>query len=400
VHILDSINHRIDRWLTAPVENAAGRMSLYRIVYVLFYLWVIHDRYHDELGLLPDDVWVPVRTMTWLTTRPSPEFFRIIEVGLVIGLFLLLIGYRVRTATIVVFAAGLTLGAFRMSFGKISHSDLFLTIYIPAIMIFSRWGSNYSLDAYLRRRRGEPSVSPNEASWRYAWPMHATIILLGVLFFSSGYLKLIKGQWLSDSQLISNLLLSHNVRAEQMNRFPNVLNPIIAATPLIYVPLRFIPLTFELFYPLAWINRRWRTLFVSTSLVFHAFNVFFLNVVFTPMIITYILFVDWQALYQRSRRYRPHNLFNLERVSSQVLVAASLLLVAVGAFLWYQDIFVRNLFGTYGLINGRLVWFVVAPLALLVQLKTIWQLLGDFSNTLRNQRRNKQRDLTLESNVT
>jgi hypothetical protein len=38
--LLRSINTRINSWLTDPEVNAAGRMSLFRIIYGVFYLWV------------------------------------------------------------------------------------------------------------------------------------------------------------------------------------------------------------------------------------------------------------------------------------------------------------------------------------------------------------------------
>ncbi len=365
-----AVNTAIDRWLTAPEVNAAGRIGLYRIIYGLFYLWTMQPlSYYTAYARLPEDQWDPIATISWLEhSRPAPFLFHIMPLVLVVSLVLLTIGFRTRLATLLVLIAGTFLtGAYYSFTGKVDHGNTFMVVYIPAIMLFSRWGDTYSLDSVLKARRAI-SVSSKADSWVYIWPMRAILLLLSLMFFGAGYFKLRGGDWFGDMNLFPSLLINQNAIAVIRSFIPNPLNHLIADIPLITIPLQFGGILFELCFPLAILNHRWRNLFVSTGLLFHAFNVFFLNIIATPMIILYLLFVDWQTVYERL--WLPLRERFLRRLSTPVLIALLIMVV----LLWTIAPIVRP---SSAALELRSIWYVVTPIALAAFLKSAFELVGN-----------------------
>jgi hypothetical protein len=370
--ILRSMNTWIDRWLTAPEVNAAGRMGLFRIVYGLFYLWTTRPLSYFWVWMeIPQDQWSPILTARRLQLgRPDPVLFEIMPVIMLVSLVLLIIGFRTRLATLFVLVSGIFLWGTYYSFtGKVDHADTFLVAYIPAIMLFSRWGSTYSLDTVLKARRGQ-SVNPRTDTWQYIWPMRAVLLLTALMFFGAGYYKLRGGQWLTDMDLFPRLLLSQNA-ITAVNSTPNPLNPIIAGIPLIHVPLQFGGILFELLFPLVLFNRIVRNLFVSAGLLFHAFNLYLLGINASPMIIMYLTFVDWQAVYDRWWPLKSST--HLQRLSSPVLVGLTLALAAIVPFLWQDVNLIRPPLGQ-ALLSPVSIWYVVTPIALFALVKAVYDL--------------------------
>src|SRR5262245_19158119 len=92
---------RIDAWLLAPCPRAAGNLGLLRILYSIFYLWM--------LSVLPPSLLsgeaLPRQRMLILLPFPgdwSPLGFQILDTVLVTALVLLLIGWSVRAMTMIV----------------------------------------------------------------------------------------------------------------------------------------------------------------------------------------------------------------------------------------------------------------------------------------------------------
>lgn len=326
------LNQHVNNWLTAPEANAAGRMGLYRILYALFYLSYLPLMHAPQLGTLPDAEWRPVLAMLWSPGVPAVTWLQMMQVGLVAGLVLLVIGYRVRLATVLVLLTGLFIVSTRFSFGKVDHANTFMMVYIPAVMLFYNWGSTYSLDAALRQKRGQPTVDPTESTWQHAWPLRAILWLVAIQFMMSGYLKLVNA-WLVDFETIPKLMYGYNLQAS-----PNPLNPIIAVAPVLYLPLHFMALAFETLFPLAVINRAWRTFFVSSAVLFHVFTMLFMNINFVAMLITYAIFIDWQRLYQRLRQPGQRLYTVLLKAQTPALIGAAIIITVAGVWLWHTPL--------------------------------------------------------------
>jgi hypothetical protein len=360
--MLRSLDQRFTRWLTKPEANAAGHMSLYRIVFGLFYLWNFGSvtgfagRFE---GLTARD-WSPVDSIRWLNPAPpTPLTLQVLGVILVIGLALLIIGFQTRLALLTVLISGVLLIGVLYSFqNKIDHSNTFMVAYIPVIMLFGRWNSNYSVDAWLQKRRRGIAVDSQNDSWVYIWPMRAILILLAFMFFGAGYSKVMAGQWLTDPNVMSNTLLAHNVVAVSRGIPANPLNPVLAGIPPVAIALQLSGLAFELCFPLALINHRFRNFFIATSVVFHVFNYFFLTISASPLIIVYLMFVDWQALYER---WWP--LKSMPAVSKQMMIALAIGFTALVAVLWWGTNPIARI------INSHRLWVIATPVSLFFMAK-------------------------------
>ncbi len=349
----------IDGWLTAPETYAAGGLGLYRILYALFYLTYLPAMHASELASIPAGEWRPVFVLLWLDGTPPLAVMQAAQIGLVTGLGLLLIGWQVRPATLLVLLTGLFIVSTRFSFGKVDHANTFLMVYIPAIMLFYDWGKTHSLAALLRQRRDLSPVDPHVGSWQYSWPIKLVLWLLCILFGTGGLLKLTDA-WLVDFETIPKLMYGYNLQPN-----PNPLNPLIAATPLLYLPLHFMALGFETLFPMAVINRAWRTFFVSSAVLFHVFTLLFMQINFVAMLIAYAIFIDWQQVYERLRQ--PGQRFGrwCAHQSTPALTGSSVVVVALLVILWHSAIGPVNLYFWQDIPSYMSVyWWIAVPLAL------------------------------------
>ncbi|NJL84457.1 MAG: hypothetical protein HC890_18775 [Chloroflexaceae bacterium] len=234
-----------DRWLSAPAVNAAGRMGLYRILYSLFYLWLISYLRFSELGLIPPIRWNP--PLLFLGFSPPPGWiFTLAESLLPAALILLLFGYRTRLVTGAVLALGFGLAGMRASLLLKEHTLMLVTFYVPLFMLFSDWGSTYSLDEILRQQRGQWTPSPQNSASHYIWPARGLMAVLAILFVSATVDKLLQGVWVSDPRFVGDLMLEKSVESYLNNGFP--VNPFAAAIAnnnYLIIPAQYFILLFE-----------------------------------------------------------------------------------------------------------------------------------------------------------
>ena len=80
---------------------------------------------------------------------------------------------------------------------------------------------------------------------------------------------------------------------------PCPLLPFVVATPLIWASFRVGVLLFESSFVLVLSGGHVRAAYLAATLIFHALSALLLVVTFTPILIVYALFVDWQAAVTR-----------------------------------------------------------------------------------------------------
>lgn len=367
------LNAVIDGWLTAPEPNAAGRLGLFRILYSAFYLWLLSFNFVANLSGLPAARRRRILLIEWLPTELPPAFFELLEAALVAALVLLMVGLRVRLATLVVLVIGCILEAFLTSADP-EYSSVLLVFYIPAFVLLTnaRWGHTYSLDALLRRRAGKPPVDPSIPSGPYFLPARAVLVVLSMLFLSAAVLKVAAGgTWLVYPSYMANLLLKKNVDAAIYGLPLNPLAPVIASSPLAHTAIRYQVLLFEALFVLGLFNRKLRSFFLALALVFHAIGGLWLVVTFTPVLIVYALFVDWQEL---RHRLWPTRLTLMDAVPSRVLVWSALSVAVVAGALWNVGGGLRAAVNLGGLLNWRTIWYPLLPVALIWWLMTLLEL--------------------------
>lgn len=352
----------VDDWLTAPEANAAGRVGLFRILFSAFYLWYLSPYPAASQSDLPAALRSRILLIEYLPQRLPPIFFELLESILVAALVVLMIGFCVRLATALVLVSGCVLEALNVSFNG-EHSTVFLVFYIPFFMLLSgRWGHTYSLDALLRRRGRGHSVEPSDPSWPYFLPARSALVVLSALFLSSAVFKVIPGStWLWHSSFMPNLLLQKNVRAAVLDLPLNPLAAFISETPVVYKALCYQVVLFEGFFILSLFNRKLRQFFLALALIFHSASALWLVVTFTPILIVYALFVDWQALRQR---LWPGRIGLLDPVPSPALICATAILAGAAGVLWNSGEGFRAALNVGGLLDWRTIWYPVLPLAL------------------------------------
>jgi|GEM_PF-1861353 len=375
--VLARVNQFIETRITQNEPNIVGRFGLYRIFYAVFYLWIIAHYNYRELALIPAGEWQPLLPLLWTNAPPNAGLLALLEVLLVGGLVLLLVGYQTRLATAVILVTGIILTTTRYSFGKIDHYDTFMIAYTPFVMLFYNWGKIYSIDALLRARLGEPVSDPTDSRWQEAWPLLIILFMIVVLFTTGGILKLLpdRNSWLWHVNVIRKVTFEYN---KGMN--PNPLAGFIYDTPLIYGSLRFAAVFFETFFFLALVNNKWRTFFVSSAVLFHLYNLLFNGITFLDMLIIYALFIDWQALYSRwwPKVLKPQ----FERLATPILIAGSVSLAIIIALVWSSsyDSITRTVLR---IIPVQPVWALAAVIALYSVVRSGWNIMQDILAFLR-----------------
>ncbi len=362
---LRALHAWLERWLASPEPRAAGRLGLFRILYALFYLWHLSWIHAADLGRLPAASWHPVGVLRLLGVEAPSMAPAVLEPLLVGLLVLLMMGLRVRGVTAAVLVIGVLLETFHQSYGKVEHSTVFPVFYIPLFMTASTWGESWSLDALLQRGADGAVARTDDGGWRNAWPIRATLLMLVALFASATVAKCVFGGWVIGANTVPNLLLDKNVEAV-LNGVPiNPLAPFVAATPLLSEACRWGLLLFEALFVVVMLGGHVRDAYLALTLVFHALNGLLLVVTFTPILITYALFVDLQGMAQRLEPLPAWPTRMLERAPSGLLVGSAIAVALGVAASWNATSVPRTLLQLDGHLDWRTIWYPVLPVAVL-----------------------------------
>lgn len=374
----------LDRLLTAPEPNAAGRLGLFRIVFALFYLWSMVEYRPGMLYGVPEQFRETVALNGWYALDPPLWFFELLGPVLIGALVLLLLGLRTRMATVVVLVVGGLLEAYFTSL-DLESGSIFLKAYIPLfVLLAGDWGATYSIDAHLRRRAGQSVVDPSDASLRFSLPIRAVLVVLSVLFFSGAVWKsLPSSPWFHQENLFGNLMVATRVE-NAMKGYP--LNPLAGwflDYPLLDLSMRWFVVLFEGLFFLSLLDRRIRAVFVSLALVFHAVNAIWMHVTFSAVMIVYGLFVDWQALKTRLMRVVPGLRTRLREVGEAIpppVWVGGGFCASIGAgVLWSVSDVPRAVVSLGGIVNWHTIWYPVLPLAMVWLVFALWALVGGIS---------------------
>ncbi len=131
--------------------------------------------------------------------------------------------------------------------------------------------------------------------------------------------------------------------------------PWFAANPDLGWPLQLGVLVFEASFFAALFGRRLRNLYLNAGLIFHSLNALFMLVTFTPVLIVYAMFFDWEALRQRLAAAVPPK----RTPSSNTWIAVALVSALALAATWHVG--ARNIVNAGGLIDWQTPWFFILP---------------------------------------
>ncbi len=229
---------------------------------------------------------------SWFRPPVAPEAWllaahRIWLVALALGC----VGLFTRAALAVSFVLGAYLLGIDGNFGHVHHNDLPVVLAL-GVLTASRAGDAFSLDAVRRRAVAPPSGE-------YRWPLRAIQLTLAAVFFAAGIAKLRHSglEWITTDNLRLQLI-DRNYKLVPSHgwglflaRFPLLCNALAAAT-----------VATELFYPLALVSVRARTVLVPASLLMLLGFAIFFGPRFTTFALLSLAWVPWDPLLARWRR--------------------------------------------------------------------------------------------------
>jgi hypothetical protein len=264
---------RFDKWV-ASGDFTHADLARYRLLYVVFALVTLPAL--APLAELPSSfVNPPLGPFRLLSEFPPSWLLWTIEVGLAGGLGALLVGWRVRTAAVLVSVLYLLGYGLLFSVGKTDHRILFLVA--PLVLAFTGWG-----DA-----RDESARPPQ-------WPMRFLALVVGVQFATSAAMKALTG-WLDPATHASQ---GHFIRQYVVNGRQEWL-----ATPFTDVQFGFFweavdwaTVLIEGAVIVAVLNWRAFRIVLANLTFFHLGVYLMMNIPFSPNPVVYGAFVSWGAL--------------------------------------------------------------------------------------------------------
>jgi len=140
------------------------------------------------------------------------------------------------------------------------------------------------------------------------------------------------------------------------------LNPIavfVHETPLLHPFLRYGVLAFEGLFWLSLLDPRLLTGCVALALTFHTVNAIWMNVTFGPILVVYLMLVDWEWL----RRRVPVPAVRVP-LSGAALVPIAIAASLAAALLWQVQPGLREVVSLGGALNEVTLWMAAVPIVL------------------------------------
>ena len=282
------MTNTFDHFIFDEYQISGPHLALYRISYASFFLLYGVPTY-GWIADNPDAFFSPplLSISIFFDGFPDPPLLQFLSL-LIAALFVfLLFGYFTRTVSLILPFVIIFCDIFAYSFGKIDH-DLILWL-IPLCLSFAGWGNYYSVDS--KRKVGESIES---------WPVSLVALLLGFAFFTAGYQKF-AGGWLDfETQATKYYTLQSEIvfqRGSLLGDWAITMIP-----DIMWELLDYATVLFEASFLLAIIKRKYFRLFIIAAILFHISVFLFMSITTTWLFITYLLFIDWATLSQKSSR--------------------------------------------------------------------------------------------------
>jgi hypothetical protein len=322
---------RVDHWMFDAFALTPRSLGVSRIL-IGTYLVLYRAPELPWIDSLPDSFFrPPPGPMQLVGGIPSSGVMTGLSVALSIATVALLTGYHTRLASCATGVLLFAVDGFTYSFGHVHHSGTYLAAVL-VIMSASGWGGAYSVDA-LRRREGVEPVTQ-------AWPVALAALLLGFLMLTSALPKLASG-WLDPSVLSARAHVVHYRFVAPHDGLLGAL-PIELTNGLVWKPIDYLILLFELGFVVAIASPRWTRLFCAVAVVFH-FAVFLaFGIAFTRNVVAYSIFFEWSRLIDRlpvreaAHETAPHLRESLTRI--RAWIGPAVLLAGVALYLLTEDV--------------------------------------------------------------
>jgi hypothetical protein len=283
---------RLDRFLFAPV--LPGRLGIVRAAFYAHALWTFGGRDLSGWAAMDAVVWEPIGLFALLDLRPIDAATMNVLSGLFTASMLLAcLGLWTRASTIASFVLGYYCLGMGGNFLKVAHGSQ-LPLIVMAILMCSRCGDAFSLDALWRRwhaRRQGRGFSVH-VSGEYQWPIRVVWVAFALAFMACGLFKLFGNGWLHNDGL-RYVWLMHGYRGFDM---PSMTSWLLHSTMISSV-LAKLTLVIEIGAPALLFSRRARWFLVASLFLMQVGNGVLIGVhADLPWGGCYLFFVDFAAM--------------------------------------------------------------------------------------------------------
>jgi hypothetical protein len=204
------------------------------------------------------------------------------------------LGWRTRWSVPVAAAAYLVMAGILRQYAWFYHTGL-IPLYLLIALAFTPCGDGFSLDRWLRVRRGEPVADASAATLRYGWPRYFMWTALALPYVFAGLSKLRRAglDWPSADNLKSILLVD---TLNPMQFDWGVTLRLVDAPDALFWGIGLATLVAEIGYGSVLFSRRARLLLPALTLGMHLGIWLLQNVLFFDLILLQALFTDWRAI--------------------------------------------------------------------------------------------------------
>jgi hypothetical protein len=233
-------------------------------------------------------------------------FARFVASPLALGVFQLVtialltaaaLGFRTRWSVPLAAAAYLVFAGILRQYAWFYHTGL-IPLYLLIALGFTPCGDGFSLDRWLRARRGAPVPDANRATLAYGWPRYFVWTALALPYVFAGLSKLRRGglDW-PHAQNLKSILLTDTLNPMQFD-FSLTLK-LVSAPDGLFWAIGLATLAGEIGYGLALFSRRARLVLPAITVGMHLGIWLLQNVLFFDLILLQAVLVDWRALARR-----------------------------------------------------------------------------------------------------
>ena len=292
-HILFRIKLIIKNYFSE--EDSPFNIAIFRIILFFFVLTSFHEDRIIWFSQLPSDLKFPPVGMNFiLSVIPiTPSLVHQVMILFIAVSFLAMIGLFARTASFLAAISGIYVLGIPQFYGKVDHYHHL--IWIMLILAASRCSDVMSIDAVWKAfREADRGQQPkNQHSIVYAMPLRFIWLLMGMIYFFPGLMKLMvsQGHWAWSDNLKYLLYARWFELGGWLPFFRLDQHPLLykmCASAIILFELSFI---FLMFFPvLRYVAAIW-------GIVFHRVNGIFLQLGFQYLQICYLSFINWAALF-------------------------------------------------------------------------------------------------------
>jgi hypothetical protein len=281
-------------WLRRLPADDALNLAVFRVAVAALFLVTAEVHRAAAWATLPEALAVAPRGWGWALALwpPSLRAAQVAYVVVVAAALFGLVGRWTRAAFATLTLASLFLLALPLRAGLPFHYHHL--VWFAALCAASPCADALSWDAWRRARSGAP---PPERSPGYGVPLRVAWLLVGAIFFFPGTWKLRASglAWITSDNLRNQLYwkwatVPALVPPFRVDHAPWLLHAGAAAV-----------VALELSFAFAVWSRRLRLAAVAAALAFHLVARLFMGIDFSGLWLTYVVFVDWAALWRRWR---------------------------------------------------------------------------------------------------